>query len=68
MNDDATSPSGTDNDEELTRVPAPGQLPSDTDVQAERQDAGVDAEYEAAAREAVRGSNDESGDIGDGAD
>lgn len=67
MNRHATT-TGTDADkDELTREPDPGQLPSDTDVQAERQEEGVEAEFEAAARKATAGSND-GGDIGDGAD
>jgi hypothetical protein len=57
-------------DEPLDRHPDPGQLPSDTDVQAERQEEGVAAEIaaveEGAGDEPVH--HVEGGDIGDGAD
>ena len=46
-----TEPSG---EKPLTRHPAPGQEPSDTDVQAERQKEGVDAELEEEAVEDQR--------------
>ncbi|UDY37514.1 hypothetical protein [Dermatobacter hominis] len=41
-------------DDDLARHPRPGQLPSDAEVQAERQAEGVEAEAEEAAVEAER--------------
>ena len=42
-------------DAALEREPADGQLPSDTDVQAERQAEGVEAEREAAGEDFPEG-------------
>lgn len=60
----------TEDEQPLERHPSPGQLPSDTDVQAERQEEGVEAEIaaveEGASDEPVHRSD--GGDIGDGAD
>jgi hypothetical protein len=67
---DTPRPTDETTDEPLERHPSPGQLPSDTDVQAERQEEGVEAEVaaveEGAAEEPVH--KVEGGDIGDGAD
>lgn len=50
---DRTDPDRTD-PEPLERHPDDGQLPSDTDVQAERQEEGVEAEVEEELVEAER--------------
>lgn len=63
-------PHNEDEQPPLERHPSPGQLPSDTDVQAERQEEGVEAEIAAveggASEEPVH--KPDGGDIGEGAD
>jgi hypothetical protein len=73
MNEHRPTSGEPDDPEPLARDPRAGQLPSDTDVQAERQEQGVEAEYDAELRDAARRSKEpihhvEGGDIGDGAD
>jgi hypothetical protein len=46
----------------LERHPHDGEEPSDTDVQAERQEEGVEAEIEEAAVEQARRARAERGD------